>query len=321
MGIVDDHGEVVTGRELLDGRVPDLGTRVYARTAPEQKLAIVQAWQDAGHVVAMTGDGVNDAPALQRADVGVAMGRGGTDVARQSADLVLSDDDFATIVHAVEEGRRVYDNIRRFLLYGLGGGIAEVLVMLVGPFLGLALPLLPGQILWMNLLTHGLPGVAMGAEQAEPDTMQRPPRDPEEGVLGGGLGLACVALAVALATTALAASELLVEHDHDARTVVFVTLTLQQLWVALALRSTRRTALAMGWRGNPLLLWTVGANVVLLLASLYVPGIHHVLDTEPLPLGTLAWCLAASLVAPTVVEGAKQLHRLRQDGSTRRKGA
>jgi Ca2+-transporting ATPase len=307
LGIVDDGGEVVTGQMLREGRQPDLGTRVYARTAPEQKLAIVQTWQEAGHVVAMTGDGVNDAPALQRADVGVAMGRSGTDVARQSADLVLSDDDFATIVHAVEEGRRVYDNIRRFLLYGLGGGIAEVLVMLGGPFLGLALPLLPGQILWMNLLTHGLPGVAMGAEVAEPDTMRRPPRHPEEGVLGGGLGTACLALSALLATTALAASQLLADDDRQARTVVFVTLTLQQLMVALALRSTRRPARTMGWRGNPLLLWAVGVNVVLLLASLYLPGVNEVLETTPLSAGTLAGCVATALLSPLAVEVTKRV--------------
>jgi Ca2+-transporting ATPase len=305
LGIVDAAGEVVTGDALRNGRRPDLTTRVYARTAPEQKLDIVRTWQEAGHVVAMTGDGVNDAPSLKRADVGVAMGRGGTDVARQSADVVLSDDDFATIVHAVEEGRRVYDNIRRFLLFGLSGGVAELLVMLVGPFLGQPLPLLPGQILWMNLLTHGITGVAMGAEQVEPDALRQPPRPPEEGVLGGGLGRACLALGVLLAATALLASELLGGDERTTRSVVFVTLTLQQLLVALALRSTRRLMIGPGWRGNPLLLWAVGANVLLLLASLYVPGLHGVLDTARLSLRTLAAAAGLALAAPVAIEITK----------------
>ena len=156
---------------------------VYARIDPAEKLGIITAWQRAGHVVAMTGDGVNDAPALRAADVGVAMGVRGTEVAKQAADVVLTDDSLSTIVAAVAEGRRVFDNVRRFVRYGVAGGLAELVVMLLGPFLGLALPLLPAQILWVNLLTHGLPGVAFGAEQAEPDVLNRPPRPPTEGVL------------------------------------------------------------------------------------------------------------------------------------------
>ena len=151
---------------------------VYARTDPAEKLGIITAWQRAGHVVAMTGDGVNDAPALRAADVGVAMGVRGTEVAKQAADVVLTDDSLGTIVAAVAEGRRVFDNVRRFVRYGVAGGLAELVVMLMGPFLGLALPLLPAQILWVNLLTHGLPGVAFGAEQAEPDVLSRPPPQP-----------------------------------------------------------------------------------------------------------------------------------------------
>ena len=160
---------------------------MFARATPEQKLDIIQARRDRGDVVAMTGDGVNDGPALHRADIGVAMGERGTEVARQAADLVLADDDLATVVAAAEEGRRVYANIRRFLLYGLSGGTAEILVMLAGPFVGLALPLLPAQILWINLLTHGLPGVALGSEPVDPAVMRRPPRPPAESVLGAGL--------------------------------------------------------------------------------------------------------------------------------------
>jgi phosphoserine phosphatase len=159
LGIISPDGLVVDCRELQAPDDPRLRTaRVFARATPEQKLDIIQARRDAGDVVAMTGDGVNDGPALHRADIGVAMGRRGTEVARQAADLVLADDELATVVAAAEEGRRVYANIRRFLLYGLSGGTAEILVMLAGPLVGLALPLLPAQILWVNLLTHGLPG-------------------------------------------------------------------------------------------------------------------------------------------------------------------
>jgi Ca2+-transporting ATPase len=179
----------VTGAELERGLTPArlAEARVFARTRPEQKLGIVQAWQERGQIVAMTGDGVNDAPALRRADIGVAMGRDGTEVARQAADLVLMNDDLGTVVAAIEEGRRIYTNVRTFLRYALSGGLAEVLVMLVGPFAGLAVPLLPAQILWINMLTHGLPGVALGAEPAQPDVMQQRPRSPSEFVLGSGL--------------------------------------------------------------------------------------------------------------------------------------
>lgn len=167
---------VVTGAQITRGEVADLtAARVFARTSPEQKLDIVQAWKDRGAVVAMTGDGVNDGPALRRADIGVAMGHRGTEVARQAADLVLADDELATVVVAVEEGRRVYANIRLFLVFALSGGAAEILVMLIGPFVGLGLPLLAAQILWINLLTHGLTGVAIGAEPVEPGLMTRPP--------------------------------------------------------------------------------------------------------------------------------------------------
>ena len=185
LGILRPDEPVLSGRELAAG-APAKAT-VYARTAPDQKLGIVGAWQADGNVVAMTGDGVNDAPALRAADIGVAMGRRGTEVAKQAADVVLVDDDFGTVVAAVAEGRRVYDNIRRFVRYGLSGGAAEILVMLAGPFLGLGVTLLPAQILWINLLTHGVPGVALGVEPAEPDVLARPPRPPGEGILARGL--------------------------------------------------------------------------------------------------------------------------------------
>ncbi len=234
LGIIGPDDPVAGGEQLRAGALPDpTRVRVYARTSPEQKLDIVRAWRQAGHVVAMTGDGVNDGPALLSADIGVAMGGRGTEVARQSADLVLADDDLATVIGAVQEGRRVYANVRRFLLYGLSGGTAEILVMLAGPFLGLALPLLPAQILWINLVTHGLPGVALGAEPVEPDAMDLPPRPPAESVLGDGLGRRIVRSGVVIAATALAAGTWAHATGRPWQTLLFVTLALAQLGLAL----------------------------------------------------------------------------------------
>ena len=187
-----DVSHVLTGRELTDlddqalvDRVAD--TRVYARVDPSQKIRIVRALQARGEVSAMTGDGVNDAPALRQADIGVAMGRGGTDVARGASAMVLLDDNFATIVMAVREGRRIYDNIRRFVKYTLTGNAGEIRVMFLAPLLGLPLPLLPLQILWVNLVTDGLPGLALAREPADPSVMKRPPRPPGESVFAHGV--------------------------------------------------------------------------------------------------------------------------------------
>lgn len=274
---------VATGAQILSGDVKDLtSARVFARTSPEQKLDIVQAWKDRGDVVAMTGDGVNDAPALRRSDIGVAMGHRGTEVARQAADLVLADDDLATVVAAVEEGRRVYANIRRFLVFGLSGGAAEILVMLFGPLIGLGIPLLASQILWINLLTHGVTGVALGAEPVAAGLMERPPRPPNQSVLGNGLWQRVFAVAVILSVGTLVLGYLAHGGDRQWQTIIFVGLISAQLGVALGLRPKQFTT------GNPLLPICIAGSFLLAIAGVYLPMFQSFLGTVSLPAGDLA---------------------------------
>lgn len=276
VGILGADGRATTGAHIAAG-VPDpRQVTVFARTDPAQKLALVQAWQRQGHVVAMQGDGVNDAPSLRHADIGVAMGGRGTEIARQAADLVLTDDNLATVVAAVEEGRRVYANVRRFLLYALAGGAAEILVMLLGPAVGLALPLLPAQILWINLLTHGLPGVAMGAEPVEPGTMKRPPRPPAESILGAGLWPRVLALAAVITAVTVAVGLWAHGNDRPWQSMVFFTIGVMQFGVALGVRAKPGS-----WT-NPFLLVAVAVSFGLQLAGLYLPALRNLLDTEAL---------------------------------------
>jgi Ca2+-transporting ATPase len=277
LGVIGPTDEVATG-EQLSGSCPPDPTRVtvFARTTPEQKLDIVQAWRRRGQVVAMTGDGVNDGPALRRADIGVAMGRRGTEVARQAADLVLADDDLATVVAAVEEGRRVYANVRRFLFYALAGGSAEILIMLVGPWLGMPLPLLPAQILWVNLMTHGLPGVALGAEPADPDAMHRPPRPPAESVLGNGLWARIARVSLVICVVSLGVGWWAHEAGRPWQSMLFLALTGTQLGVAIGVRARPGT-----WQ-NPFLLLAVGMALGLQITALYLPPLQELLGTTRL---------------------------------------
>ncbi|MET9182265.1 cation-translocating P-type ATPase [Kitasatospora aureofaciens] len=282
---------VVSGHAIAAGEVADLTqTRVFARTDPRQKLDIIQAWRGQGAVTAMTGDGVNDGPALRQADIGVAMGRRGTEVARQAADLVLADDELATVVGAVAEGRRVYDNIRRFLVYGLAGGAAEILVMLAGPLFGLALPLRAGQILWINLLTHGLTGVAMGAEPLSPGAMARPPRPPRQHILGAGVWQRVLLFGLVVASASLGAALWSRGGEGPWQSVLFVALLAAQLGVVLGLRERLLT------RANPFLPVAVLASAALGAAALYLPFLREVLETVPLSWGDLAAPAVAGLL-------------------------
>jgi Ca2+-transporting ATPase len=264
--------------------------RVFARARPDQKLGIVDALHSAGSVVAVTGDGVNDAPALRSADIGVAMG-GGTEVAQQAARLVLADDSLATVATAVGEGRRVYDNIRRFLRYALSGGVAELLTMLAGPFVGLAIPLLPAQILWINLLTHGLPGVAMGAEPGADDLMRRSPRPAEESVLGAGLGRAAILNGALIAAGTLAVGVTASQMSLPWQTLAFLVLGFAQLGVALAVRAKRGPG-----RRNPWLGAAVALSAALMLAAVSVPALRDLLGTESVSLPQFAVAFAVAAI-------------------------
>ena len=266
---------------------------VYARVRPDQKLDILRAWQSHGHVVAMTGDGVNDAPALRGADIGVAMGDRGTEVARQAASLVLADDELGTVVVAIGEGRRIYANIRTFLRYGLAGGLAEVLVLLGAPFLGLALPLTPAMILWINLVTHGVPGVAFGGEPMDPGVMSRPSPPPSESVLHQGLARQIAWTGALIAVVSTAAGLLADARGVDAQTVVFLVLGLSQLTVALALRTPRPQRFSLA--GRALELSVLGAGLLQVLGVWWAP-LRGLLGTEPVSATVLlAVAVAAAL--------------------------
>jgi Ca2+-transporting ATPase len=304
--IATDLGIIASGDPVVDlrgaGTPGDAEVGVYARATPGQKLQIIETLRTRGETLAMTGDGVNDGPALRRADIGVAMGKRGTEVARQAADLVLADDNLDTVVAALEEGRRVYANIRRFLVYGLSGGTAEIAVMLLGPFAGLALPLLPAQILWINLLTHGLPGVALGGEPALPGSMADPPRPPSQSILGAGLWQRLIRIAVVLTAVTLGVA---VWGHHTGRpwqSMAFFALGAAQLGVALGSR-TRPGTLA-----NPMLLLAVAGALVLQLAGLYLPPLQELLGTEPLAPGDLLIVTTLSVLGYAAVRLDRILH-------------
>jgi Ca2+-transporting ATPase len=307
--------QVLTGSALSqmdDAALADSVSRVrvYARVDPEQKIRIVRALQANGQSVAMTGDGVNDAPALRQAEIGVAMGQGGTDVAREAADMVLLDDRFATIVTAVREGRRIYDDIRKFIRYALTGNTGEIWVVFLAPFLGMPVPLLPIHILWVNLITDGLPGLALAEEPAERDVMARPPRPPDESIFARGLGIhvlwvGALIAALTLGTQAWALSE----DTREWQSMVFSVLVFCQLVHSMAIRSESRSLFGMGLLTNPALLGAIGLSVVLQMALLYVPWLQDIFRTTALTPAQLAVVVVVPLVVLVAVEVEKLLVR------------
>jgi Ca2+-transporting ATPase len=293
--------------EDLAPMVPNVS--VYARVTPEQKVTIIQAFKRRGEIVAMTGDGVNDAPALRLADIGVAMGRGGTDVAREAADMVLLDDNFATIVSAVREGRIIFDNIRKFTRYMLSTNGGEIMTMFFAILFGLPLPLLPIQILWVNLVTDGLPALALGLEPAEPDVMKRPPRPSDESLFAGGLGLHVlwVGLLMGLGTIGIFAWLLQSRDLAYGRTAAFFTLTMFQMFHVLAIRSERNYLWRIGFASNPKLMEAVLLTVGFQFVIIYQPLIQPVFHTATLAVGDLISCTVVALTVYLAVEGEKWL--------------
>jgi Ca2+-transporting ATPase len=301
LGLIDGGTAVLTGVELArmsDAEFADKveSIRVYARVDPEQKLRIVRALQTHGEFVAMTGDGVNDAPALKQASIGIAMGQRGTDVAREAADIVLLDDNFSTIVGAIREGRRVYDNIRKFIKYTMSSNAGEILVLLILPFAGYPVPLLPIHILWVNLVTDGVPGVAFSAEPAESGIMRRPPRSPTEGVFGAGMLTHMIWAGLLIGgVSSLSAAFVAPDRPFVLQTMVFTTLVLAQLVHAIAVRTERDTLRTIGMWSNPFLLASVFVALAGQMGVVYVPYLNEVFSTAPLNARELALCCALSL--------------------------
>ncbi|MCG6899587.1 MAG: cation-translocating P-type ATPase [Gammaproteobacteria bacterium] len=315
LGIATERDTIVTGAHLKQFSAAQLEAQacaipVYARVTPEQKIRIVEALQAHGEFVAMTGDGVNDAPALKRAEIGVAMGEKGTDVAREAADMVLLDDNFATIVAAVAEGRRIFDNIRKFIKYTMTSNSGEIWTLLLAPFFGLPIPLLPIHILWINLVTDGLPGLAFTAEPSEAGIMQRPPRHPRETIFSHGMWQHMLWVGLLIGVVSIGAQAWSYTRGVEYwQTMVFTVLTVSQLFHSLAIRSERASLFSIGLRSNPAMLGAVLLTMALQLAVIYIPALNPIFHTQALPLADLVFCLVLSSTVLFAVEIEKWMVR------------
>ena len=318
LGMIEPgHKGVKTGTDLTELSVADLGevvknTTVYARVSPGQKLDIVKALQNNGQFVAMTGDGVNDAPSLKQSDIGIAMGITGTDVSKEAADMILLDDNFATIVKAVREGRKIYDNIRKFILYILSCNLGEILTVSLAPLLGFAIPLLPIHILWINLVTDGLPGLALVTEAAEEDIMKRPPRPPKENLFADGLVRKILLAGAVIAASTVFIHWWAIKQGYDLRTqqtMVFTTLCFVQLGNALSVRSISRSIFSSHFFDNKKMWAAIAGTVLLQLAIIYIPFLQNILKTSYLEWKAMAAILLVTAGGVLLIELIKLISR------------
>ncbi|MGC9399811.1 MAG: cation-translocating P-type ATPase [Anaerolineae bacterium] len=324
IGILRRNGEVISGKELekmsdeeLRERIEDVD--VFARVAPHHKVRIVEALRDRGHVAAMTGDGVNDAPALKRADIGVAMGITGTDVSKQTADMVLTDDNYVSIVSAIEQGRIIYSNIRKFVYFLISCNMAEITIIFVATLLGWDTPLTVIQLLWLNLLSDGAPALALGLEKGEPDLMERPPRPPEEPVINREMLSGVIVQTIAISATVLTAywrglhyfaAEMGTDPKATAQSMAFVTLVLAELIRAYTARSERYPLLKMGIFSNKYMQYAIGFSIALLLVVVYVPALQPIFNTIPLQWDEWLEMLPLIFIPSIAAEVQKWLARL-----------
>ena len=316
IGIIQSEDDLVlSGTELGALSQEDfekivLKVKVYARVSPEQKLKIITGLQDKHQFVAMTGDGVNDAPALKNADIGIAMGINGTEVSKEAAHMILLDDNFTTIVKAVRSGRRIFDNILRFIKYTLTSNSGEIWTIFLAPFFGLPVPLLPIHILWVNLVTDGLPGLALASEPAEKNIMSRPPRNPTKNIFAGGLAIHIFWVGILLGLLCIGVQAWSLEKKPETwQTMVFSVLCFSQMGHLLAIRSDTQSLFRLGLLSNKPLLGALLLTVVLQLLTIYVPFLNPVFRTQPLSLGELGLVLAVSSIVFIAVEIEKLFKR------------
>jgi Ca2+-transporting ATPase len=322
LGLIHDKDIVMTGKQLKSlsaeaflSQVDNI--RVYARVSPEQKLQIVRTLQQKGHFVSMTGDGVNDAPSLRAANIGVAMGVSGSDVSKEAAHMILLDDNFATIIRAIKEGRRIYDNIRKFVKYILTCNSAEIWTLFAAPLAGLPVPLQPIHVLWINLVTDGLPGLALANERAELNVMTRPPRKPNESLFAQGIGAHIIWVGLLMAGLSLGVQALAVYGGHaNWQTMVFTVLSLSQLAHVMAIRSDTELFYSHGPFRNMSLLTSLVFTTIVQMIAIYAPFANRILQTQPLTALELLLCFGAAAILFHAVELEKWIRlRRKRDGN------